>query len=119
MSKYVNHFEIDFYHISTPVQSKITSDNLEGIYSNLCTACLHGSCVNRIPARVSNMAPHGKEMTPAVKELILKLSYEGYSHAKISKVTGKNRQSVSRIIQRCQMRDDDENNSERGKAKPE
>ena len=63
------------------------------------------------------MAPHGKETTPAVKELILNLSYEGYSHAKISKVTGKNQRTVSKIIQRCQMRDDDKNNSRRGKVK--
>ena len=59
---------------------------------------------------------HGKETTPAFKELILKLSYEGYSHAKISKVTGKIRRTVSKLIQRCQMRDDDENNSGRGKV---
>ena len=63
------------------------------------------------------MAPHGKETTPAVKELILKLSYEGYSPAKISKVTGKNQRTVSKIIQRWQMHDDDENNSGRGKVK--
>ena len=63
------------------------------------------------------MAPHGKETTPVIIEFILKLSYVGYSHAKISKVTGKDRQTVSKIIQRCQMRDDDENNSRRGKVK--
>ena len=41
------------------------------------------------------MAPHGKQMTVEVKELILKLEKEGYSHGKISEITGKNRRTIS------------------------
>ena len=63
------------------------------------------------------MAPHGKETTPELKDLKLKLSCESYSHAKVSEVTRKNRQSISKIIQRSNLHGDEEINRGRGRVK--
>jgi hypothetical protein len=42
------------------------------------------------------MAPHGKQMTPEEKQIIVVLSQQGYSSYKIAEMTGKNReQSVN------------------------
>jgi hypothetical protein len=37
------------------------------------------------------MAPHGKQMTPEEKQIIVALSQQGYSSYKIAEMTGKNR----------------------------
>lgn len=63
------------------------------------------------------MAPHGKEMTADVKEIILRLSKKGYSHTKISELTGKNRRTISKYLQRCETSDDHENVVRRGRRK--
>ena len=73
--------------------------------------------VNRTSARVLKMAPQGKETTPVVKEMILKLSHEGYSHTKISEATGKSRQTMSKMIQRFGMEGNEENSNGRGRMK--
>ena len=73
--------------------------------------------VNRTSARVLKMVPHGKETTPEVKEVILKLSHEGYSHTKISEVTGKSRRTVSKMIQRSRLEDNEESSRRRGHKK--
>ena len=97
-------------------ENKIIPNNLlECLYRR--TACHQGSYVNRIPARVLKMAPHGQETTPDVKEIILKLSCEGYIHKKISEVTGKNRRTISKIIQRSRSQGNEENTSRRGGIK--
>jgi hypothetical protein len=37
------------------------------------------------------MAPHGKQMTPEEKQIIVALSQQGYSSCNIAEMTGKNR----------------------------
>ena len=93
-------------------------DNLlEYYYLHRYTATSPRCYVNRTSARVLKMAPHGKRSTPEVKEMILKLSHEGYSHAKISEATGKSRQTISKMIQRSMIGGNEENSSGRGRMK--
>jgi IS30 family transposase len=40
------------------------------------------------------MAPHGKQMTPEEKQIIVALSQQGYSSYKIAAMTGKNRRTM-------------------------
>ena len=49
--------------------------------------------------------------------MILKLFHEGYSHTKISELTGKNRRTISKMIQRSRLVDNEENSSGRGRMK--
>jgi hypothetical protein len=39
------------------------------------------------------MAPHGKQMTPEEKRIIVALAQQGYSSYKIAEMTGKNRRT--------------------------
>jgi IS30 family transposase len=42
------------------------------------------------------MAPHGKQMTPEEKQIIVALSQQRYSSYKIAEMTGKNRRTISK-----------------------
>jgi IS30 family transposase len=44
------------------------------------------------------MAPHGKQMTPEEKQIIVVLSQQGYSSYKIAEMTGKNRRTISKFL---------------------
>jgi IS30 family transposase len=46
------------------------------------------------------MAPHGKQMTPEEKQIIVALSQQGYSSYKIAEMTGKNRRTISKFLRR-------------------
>ena len=54
------------------------------------------------------MAPHGKQMTPEEKQIIVALS-QGYSSYKIAEMTGKNRRTISKFIRRRRVRESEEN----------
>jgi DNA-binding CsgD family transcriptional regulator len=43
------------------------------------------------------MAPHGKQMTPEEKQIIVALSQQGYSIYKIAEMRGKNRRTISKL----------------------
>jgi IS30 family transposase len=46
------------------------------------------------------MAPHGKQMTPEEKQIIVALSQQGYSSYKIAEMTGKHRRTISKFLRR-------------------
>jgi IS30 family transposase len=46
------------------------------------------------------MAPHGKQMTPEEKQIIVALSQQGYSSYTIAEMTGKNRRTISKFLSR-------------------
>jgi IS30 family transposase len=46
------------------------------------------------------MTPHGKQMTPEEKQIIVALSQQGYSSYKIAEMTGKNRRTISKFLRR-------------------
>ena len=59
------------------------------------------------------MAPHGKQMTPEEKQIIVALS-QGYSSYKIAEMTGKNRRTISKFLR---MRGSEENLPRSGKGR--
>jgi IS30 family transposase len=46
------------------------------------------------------MAPHGKQMTPEEKQIIVALSQQGYSSYTIAEMTGKNRRTISKFLRK-------------------
>jgi transposase len=62
------------------------------------------------------MAPHGKQMTPEEKQIIVALS-QGYSSYKISEMTGKNRRTISKFLRRRRVRGSEENLPRSGRAR--
>jgi IS30 family transposase len=55
------------------------------------------------------MAPHGKQMTPEEKQIIVALSQQGYSSYNIAEMTGKNRRTISKFPRRRRVRESEEN----------
>ena len=55
------------------------------------------------------MAPHGKQMTPEEKQIIIALSQQGYSSYKIAEMTDKNRRTFSKFLRRRRVRGSEEN----------
>jgi IS30 family transposase len=49
------------------------------------------------------MAPHGKQMTPEEKQIIVALSQQGYSSYTIAEMTGKNRRTISKFLRRRRL----------------
>ena len=62
------------------------------------------------------MAPHGKQMTPEEKQIIVALS-QGYSSYKIAEMTGKNRRTISKFLRRRRVRGSEENLPRSGRGK--
>jgi hypothetical protein len=50
------------------------------------------------------MAPHGKQMTPEEKQIIVALSQQGYSSYKIAEITGKNRRTICKFLRTRRVR---------------
>ena len=63
------------------------------------------------------MAPHGKEMRPDVKSLIIQLSKKGYNHTIISEITGRNRRIISKFLQPSQHLKSKHGNIQRGRKR--
>jgi transposase len=57
------------------------------------------------------MAPHGKELTPEQKEIIVNLSSEGFSSYKIQNMTGINSRisTIQKFLKRMRERENIEN----------
>jgi transposase len=55
------------------------------------------------------MAPHGKELTPEQKEIIVNLSNEGFSSYKIQNMTGINSRTIQKFLKRMRERGNIEN----------
>jgi hypothetical protein len=57
------------------------------------------------------MAPHGKELTPEQKEIIVNLSSEGFSSYKIQNITGINSRTsaIQKLLKRMRERENIEN----------
>ena len=55
------------------------------------------------------MAPHGKQMTPEEKQIIVALSQQGYSSYKIAEMTGENRRTISKFLRRRRLRESEKN----------
>ncbi|CAC5368238.1 unnamed protein product [Mytilus coruscus] len=56
------------------------------------------------------MAPHGKEMTPEEKKMIVGLSEQGYSGHNIGKLLGRNSRTINKFLKRFCDRGSKENN---------
>ena len=63
------------------------------------------------------MAPHGKQMTPEEKQIIVALSQQGYSSYKIAEMTGKNRRTISKFLRRRRVRGSEENLPRSGRGR--
>jgi transposase len=63
------------------------------------------------------MAPHGKQMTPEEKQIIVALSQQGYSSYKIVEMTGKNRRTISKFRRRRRVRGSEENLPRSGRGR--
>ena len=55
------------------------------------------------------MAPHGKELTPKQKAIIVNLSNEGFSSYKIQNMTGINSRTIQKFLKRMRERGKNEN----------
>jgi transposase len=63
------------------------------------------------------MAPHGKQMTPEEKQIIVALSQQGYSSYTIAEMTGKNRRTISKFLRRRRVRGSEENLPRSGRGR--
>jgi transposase len=63
------------------------------------------------------MAPHGKQMTPKEKKIIVALWQQGYSSYKIVEMTGKNRRTISKFLRRRRVRGSEENLPRSGRGR--
>ena len=63
------------------------------------------------------MAPHGKQMTPEEKQIIVALSQQGYSSYKIAEMTGKNRRTISKFLRRRRVQGSEENLPRSGRGR--
>jgi IS30 family transposase len=63
------------------------------------------------------MAPHGKQMTPEEKQIIVALSQQEYSSYKIAEMTGKNRRTISKFLKRQWVRESEENLPRSGRGR--
>jgi transposase len=63
------------------------------------------------------MAPHGKQMTPEEKQIIVALSQQGYSSYKIAEMTGKTRRTISKFLRRRRVRGSEENLPRSGRGR--
>jgi transposase len=63
------------------------------------------------------MAPHGKQMTPEEKQIIVALSQQGYSSHKIAEMTGENRRTISKFLRRRRVRGLEENLPRSGRSR--
>ena len=55
------------------------------------------------------MAPHGKELIPEQKEIIISLSNNGYSSNKIQDLTNINSRTIQKFLKRVRERGNIEN----------
>ena len=55
------------------------------------------------------MAPHGKELTPDIKSLIVDLEKQGYSHGQISEILKIYSRTISKFLLRRKCTGDTEN----------
>ena len=63
------------------------------------------------------MAPHGKQMTPEEKQIIVVLSQQGYSSYKIAEMTGEYRRTISKFLRRRRVRGSEENLPRSGRSR--
>jgi IS30 family transposase len=63
------------------------------------------------------MAPHGKQMTPEEKQIIVALSQQEYSSYKIAEMTGKNRRTIGKFLRRRRVRGSEENLPRSGRGR--
>ena len=63
------------------------------------------------------MAPHGKQMTPEEKQIIVALSQQGYSSYKIAEMTGKHRRTISKFLRRRRVWGSEENLPRSGRGR--
>ena len=62
------------------------------------------------------MAPHGKQMTPEEKQIIVALS-QGYSSYTIAEMTGENRRTISKFLRRRRVQGSEENLPRSGRGR--
>ena len=63
------------------------------------------------------MAPHGKQMTPEEKQIIVAFLQQGYSSYKIAEMTGENRRTISKFLRRRRVRESEENLPRSGRGR--
>lgn len=81
------------------------------------TSFLACTCVRVNNSSAFQMAPHGKQMTPEEKKIIVELSEQGYSGPKIAEMIGKNRRTISKFLKRYRERGSEENIQRSGRRK--